>query len=44
MNLMSKLAVNRVWAPEVERPLNHQSIIIFDWDDTLMSSTFLAPF
>lgn len=41
---MSKLAVNRMWAPEVQKPLAHQTIIIFDWDDTLMSSTFLSPF
>ena len=44
MNLMSKLAINALWAPECEKPTNHQTIIIFDWDDTLMSSTCIGQF
>lgn len=38
---MNKLAENAIWAPQVEKDKNHQSIIIFDWDDTLMASSFL---
>jgi hypothetical protein len=38
---MSKLAFNGVWAPMQVKSVTHQTIIIFDWDDTLMASTFL---
>ena len=44
MNLMSKLAMNSLWAPDVQKQANHQSIIIFDWDDTLMASTCIGQF
>lgn len=44
MNLMAKLASNGVWAPMAIKAVTHQTIIIFDWDDTLMASTFLQPY
>ena len=36
--------MNRVLNPVPVKEVMHQTVIIFDWDDTLMSSTFLAPF
>jgi hypothetical protein len=44
MSLIAKLALNRMIDPEPAKEVQHQCVIIFDWDDTLMSSTFLAPF
>lgn len=43
-SLMSKLALNHMINPGSKKEEYHQTVIIFDWDDTLMSSTFLAPF
>ena len=42
---MKKLAMARMIEPvPKKKEVLHQTVIIFDWDDTLMSSTFLAPF
>ena len=42
---MQKLSQNRMMDPSgSHRPKTHQTIIIWDWDDTLMSSTFLSPY
>ncbi len=30
--------------PSGYKPKNYQTLIIWDWDDTLMASTFLSPF
>jgi len=32
-----------VWVPPEHQPKSHQNIIIFDWDDTLLCSTFFTP-
>jgi hypothetical protein len=39
---LRKLSDNRVWVPAEKRPPKHQSLIIFDWDDTLMYSSFIS--
>ncbi|CDW81094.1 UNKNOWN [Stylonychia lemnae] len=42
---MQKLSQARMMDPSGQnRPKSHQTIIIWDWDDTLMSSTFLSPY
>ena len=33
---LSKLTQEKVWLTPQEKPKSHQSIIIFDWDDTLL--------
>jgi len=38
---MRRLCDEKVWIPGQERPPQHQSVIIFDWDDTLMYTSFL---
>ena len=41
---MQKLAINRMMDPTGYKPKTYQTMIIWDWDDTLMASTFLSPF
>lgn len=42
---MHKLSQNRMIDPTgTRRPRTHQTLIIWDWDDTLMASTFLSPY
>jgi len=38
---LQKLAYNKVWVPQVHRSPKHQTVIIFDWDDTLLCTTWL---
>jgi hypothetical protein len=40
---LSKLTQEKVWLTPSQKPKVHQSIIIFDWDDTLLWTTFLEP-
>ena len=39
---ISKLISMNVWNPSI-KPKNHNSLIIFDWDDTLLPTSFLTP-
>ena len=39
---ISKLITKKVWNPGI-KPKQHNSIIIFDWDDTLLPTSFLTP-
>jgi len=41
-NYISKLIFNNIWLPN-NKPKTHHSLIIFDWDDTLLCTTFLTP-
>ena len=41
---MQKLSLNHMLDPTGHKPKSSQTIIIWDWDDTLMASTFLSPF
>lgn len=38
---LRKLSDHKVWVPADKRPPKHQTLIIFDWDDTLMYTSFL---
>lgn len=38
---LRRLSAEKVWVPPQQRPPSHQSLIIFDWDDTLMYTSFL---
>lgn len=38
---LRKLSQEKVWVPKAQRSPKHQTLIIFDWDDTLMYSHFL---
>lgn len=41
MKFLQKLSYERVWIPKAQRPPSHQTLIIFDWDDTLLCTSFL---
>lgn len=41
MKFLQKLSYERVWVPKAQRPPSHQTVIIFDWDDTLLCTSFL---
>lgn len=38
---LQKLAYNKVWVPQAQRPPKHQTVILFDWDDTLLCTSWL---
>jgi hypothetical protein len=40
---MAQLQNKKVWLKPQEKPLSHQTCIIFDWDDTILCTSFLAP-
>ena len=39
---IAKLITKKVWVPS-QKEKTHNSLIIFDWDDTLLCTSFLAP-
>lgn len=41
MRFLQKLSYEKVWLPKVQRAPPHQTVIIFDWDDTLLCTSFL---
>merc|ERR1719253_469033 len=41
MKFLQKLSHEGVWIPRPHRPPSHQTLIIFDWDDTLICTNFL---
>jgi len=40
-SFLRRLSNEKVWVPEAMRPPKHQTVIIFDWDDTLLCTSFL---
>lgn len=40
---ISKLMQHQVLLPDSQKPVSNQTIIIFDWDDTILPTTFLNP-
>lgn len=40
---LSRLTQEKIWLTPSEKPKSHQTCIIFDWDDTLLCTTFLNP-
>eukprot|EP00392_Amoebophrya_sp_AT5.2_P012659 g12766.t1 len=38
---LQKLSYERIWVPQRQRPPQHQTVIIFDWDDTLLCTSYL---
>lgn len=41
---LSKLAYSNVWVPQAHRSPKHQTVVIFDWDDTLLCTTWLRHY
>jgi hypothetical protein len=44
MKFLQKLSYEGVWLPKPQRAPSHQTLIIFDWDDTLLCTNFLSRF
>jgi hypothetical protein len=42
--MLSKLTYEKIWLTPELKPKTHQTVIIFDWDDTLLPTTYLIPF
>lgn len=42
--LMSRLVQNNILESSRPKTKSYQTVIIWDWDDTLMASTFLSPY
>ena len=40
---LAKLMYHRVWLAPVQKPRSHQNIVILDYDDTILPTTFLDP-
>jgi len=40
---LSKLTYQKIWLTPNEKPKLHESAIIFDWDDTLLCTSFISP-
>mmetsp|Transcript_9891 Transcript_9891/g.8402 ORF Transcript_9891/g.8402 Transcript_9891/m.8402 type:complete len:121 (-) Transcript_9891:9-371(-) len=41
MQYLKKLSYTGVWVPQAQKPPQHQTVIIFDWDDTLLCTSYL---
>jgi hypothetical protein len=41
LQYLRKLSAEKIWVPQAQRRPEHQTLIIFDWDDTLLYSSFL---
>ncbi|CAE7807725.1 unnamed protein product [Symbiodinium necroappetens] len=41
VNFLRKLSYSQVWVPQAQKSPQHQTVIIFDWDDTLLCTSFL---
>jgi hypothetical protein len=42
-NFLSKLTYQKIWLTPIEKPKLHETAIIFDWDDTLLCTSFINP-
>lgn len=42
-NFLSKLTYQKIWLTPLEKPKLHETAIIFDWDDTILCTSFISP-
>lgn len=42
-NLLSRLTYEKIWLTPQEKPKSYETAIIFDWDDTLLCTSFINP-
>lgn len=42
-NLLSKLTYEKIWLTPMQKPKPYETAIIFDWDDTLLCTSFINP-
>lgn len=43
MRYLQRLAHEKVWLNQLQKPKQSQNLIVFDWDDTLFPTTHLHP-
>lgn len=43
-NFLRALSYREVWIPAARRPRAHETVSIFDWDDTLLCTSSLEPY
>lgn len=41
--LMSRLTYEKIWLTPAQKPKFYETAIIFDWDDTLLCTSFISP-
>ncbi|KAF8822249.1 hypothetical protein IE077_000712 [Cardiosporidium cionae] len=41
VNYLRRLSYRNVWVPNSRKPPTHQTVIIFDWDDTLLCTSYI---
>ncbi|KAJ1606661.1 hypothetical protein OIY81_3140 [Cryptosporidium canis] len=41
LKYLGRLSYLKIWVPSAHKPPKHQTAIIFDWDDTLLCTSFL---
>jgi hypothetical protein len=41
---LSKLVYQKAWISPDMKPKTHQTCVIFDWDDTILCTSFLTPY
>ena len=42
--MLSRLAYDKIWLKPEDKPAKRQTCIIFDWDDTILCTSILAPY
>lgn len=42
-NLLSRLTYEKIWLTPMQKPKPYETAIIFDWDDTLLCTSFISP-
>jgi len=42
MAYLRRLSYSRIWTPATRRPPKHQTVSIFDWDDTLLPTSYFS--
>jgi hypothetical protein len=40
---LSRLTYNRIWLTPSQKPKSYETAIIFDWDDTILCTSFINP-
>ena len=40
---MSKLTYKKIWLTPAQKPKIYDTVIIFEWDDTILCTSFINP-
>lgn len=42
LSYLRRLSYEKIWVPRLQQPKKHSSVIVLDWDDTLLCTSFLS--